>query len=175
MATLYLRTIERSYHWKQAAIVHKSIFIRRDSPPKRIFSGPVKTAWKTAKRYLRACSPGWMSRASPRSGSLARWTSLFRIRFWTVVTWREIIAITGGAHARNLVIGSVDTAITDASRGGRHRSRLAHTHTHTRARARGKEKSRIRTRAIAKKGRDERTRQTGKRVQAGLIGYKARV
>lgn len=55
-----------------------------------------------------------------------------------VVTRREIIAITGGAHARNLVIGSVDTAITDASRGGRHRLRLApgsgapaRTHTHT--------------------------------------------
>ena len=93
-----------------------------------------------------------------------------------VVTRREIIAITGGAHARNLVIGSVDTAITDASRGGRHRLRLApgsgapaRTHTHTR------EKSRIRTGAIAEKRRDERTRQTGKRVQAGLIGYKARV
>lgn len=35
-----------------------------------------------------------------------------------VVTWQEIIAITDEAHARNLVIGLVDTAITDASRGG---------------------------------------------------------
>lgn len=54
-------------------------------------------------------------RAGRRRASRANSFSGGRIRIERVVISREIITITARAHATNLVIGYVDTAITDAS------------------------------------------------------------